>query len=217
VSVEDTGCGMSEETRRRVFEPFFTTKGPRGTGLGLAVAWGIVTRHGGTIEVTSALSVGTRFTIRLPIGREFPAEAPPDPSCLPTESARVLVVDDEAEVRAVLGELLTAQGHRILEAADGPAALTLLETEPVDLVLSDLSMPGMSGWELAAACRTKFPEVPVGLITGWGDQLDPDQLQGHRIQFVLAKPIEASELRRHVVQVLNRTPSKPTAPPSAVP
>jgi len=209
VSVEDTGCGMSEETRRRVFEPFFTTKGPRGTGLGLAVAWGIVTRHGGTIEVSSTLGVGTAFTVRLPIGREFPAEAPPEPSCLPTKPARVLVVDDEPEVRAVLDDLLTAQGHGILEAADGPAALALLETEPVDLVLSDLSMPGMSGWELAAVCQAKFPQVLVGLITGWGDQLDPDQLRGHGIQFVLAKPFVASEVRRQVSQVLNPTASTP--------
>jgi two-component system response regulator FlrC len=112
----------------------------------------------------------------------------------------------------VLRDLLTAQGHRILDAADGPAALTLLETEPVDLVLSDLSMPGMSGWELAAACQAKFPQVPVGLITGWGDQLNPDQLQHHRIRFVLAKPFATVDVLQQVAQVLNPTASAPGQP-----
>lgn len=203
VRAEDTGHGMSEEIRWRVFEPFFTTKGPRGTGLGLAVTWGIVTRHGGAIEVESTLGKGSVFTVRLPVGHTTLPLEEPGPAPRPPWPARVLVVEDEPEVRTVLKELLTSHGYTVVEAANGAEGLASCEAESVDVVLCDASMPGMSGWEVAEACRARFPRIPLGFITGWGDQLDPQQLQRHRVRFVLAKPVAGREVLRQVAHVLS--------------
>jgi signal transduction histidine kinase/ActR/RegA family two-component response regulator len=202
-TVRDTGVGMSPDTARRVFEPFFTTKGPQGSGLGLAVVWGIVTRHGGTVEVESQPGRGAMFTVRLPAAPGLPA--PPSGSAKPARPARparVLVVDDEAGVRAILRELLSSEGYTVVDVPDGPTGLALCDTEAIDVVLSDVSMPGMSGWEMAEACRARFPELPFGLITGWGDHLDPVKLERHGVRFVVAKPFESADVLRRVDDAL---------------
>ncbi|HXG04263.1 MAG TPA: response regulator [Candidatus Binatia bacterium] len=202
VTVADTGCGMTDEVRRRVFEPFFTSKGPQGTGLGLSVAWGIVQRHGGTIDVQSAPGTGTTFTIRLPIPAELPAPPAPPPAPDTVRGRRVLVVDDEPEVRAVLGDLLREAGCLVTVAADGAEALALCERERFDLVLSDVSMPGLSGWEVAARLRRRFPALRLGLVTGWGDRLDPAQVRAAGVRVVIAKPFQVEELVRGVTEAL---------------
>jgi len=207
VTVQDTGCGMSDETRRRVFEPFFTTKGPKGTGLGLAVTWGIVARHGGTIDVESKLGAGTTFTVRLPVSRDVPAAEQPVVASPPPWAARILVIDDEPAVRTVLADILSEHGYTVVQAGNGPEGLAECEAGRADLVLTDISMPGMSGWDVAAACRTRFPTLPVGIITGWGDQLDPALVERHRVQFVLAKPFMPNDVLREVGKVLTAMPS----------
>jgi signal transduction histidine kinase len=202
VTARDTGIGMAPETARRVFEPFFTTKGPQGSGLGLAVVWGIVTRHGGTVEVESRPGEGSVFTVRLPESRPVSEPASGSVPARPTRPARVLVVDDEVGVRAVLREVLGSEGYTVIDAPDGPSGLALCETEAIDVVLSDVSMPGMSGWEMAEACHARFPHLPVGLITGWGDRLDAVQLARHGVRFVVAKPFEAAEVLHRVGDAL---------------
>ena len=202
VAAEDTGCGMSDETRRRVLEPFFTTKGARGTGLGLAVSWGIVKRHGGTIEIESTLGMGSVFMIRLPISvDDLAPEASASPS-LPGRSGRVLVIDDEMEVRCVLRDMLAPCGHSLLEADSAEAGLALLESEMVDVILTDISMPGMSGWDVAAACQRRFPHIPLGFVTGWGDRLDEQETARAGVRFIVSKPFAPVDVQGHVADAL---------------
>ncbi|HMH75010.1 MAG TPA: ATP-binding protein, partial [Candidatus Udaeobacter sp.] len=202
VRAADGGCGMSEETRRRVFEPFFTTKGAQGNGLGLAVVWGIMARHGGEITVESTLGQGTTFTIRLPIPSVLPVDQGPEDGSLLPRGTRVLVVEDNVEILRSLGDLLRENGCRVIEAPNGTTALARIEAEAVDLVLTDLAMPGVSGWEVASASRAHHPDTPVGLVTGFGDQLDPEKLERHGIQFVVAKPFSSEELLKAVATAL---------------
>ena len=201
---EDAGCGMSEETRRRVFEPFFTTKGAQGNGLGLAVVWGITSRHGGEIQVESALGRGTTFVVTLPVPAVLPAVQGAEGGSAIPAGKRVLLVEDNLEILRSLADLLRDSGFRVIEASDGMAALARIQLEAVDLVLTDLAMPGISGWEVATACRERFPHAPIGLITGFGDQLEPEKIERHGIQFVVAKPFTSAELLREVSVALRR-------------
>ena len=205
IRAADGGCGMSEETRRRVFEPFFTTKGAQGNGLGLAVVWGIVARHGGEIAVESALGQGTTFTIRLPVPAVLPADQAAEGALRLPQGRRVLVVEDNHEILRSLGDVLRDNGCKVIEALNGATALARLEAEGVDLVLTDLAMPGVSGWEVASACRDRYPEMPVGLITGFGDQLEPEKLERHGVRFVVAKPFASEELLQVVATALKGT------------
>jgi signal transduction histidine kinase/CheY-like chemotaxis protein len=206
VNVTDTGIGMSEDVRRRVFEPFFSTKGARGTGLGLALAWGIVTRCGGSIDVESTPGHGSLFRVSFPVDRD-PLPGTGTPSLTPDASrARILIVEDEPDVRDVLRDLLVAHGFTVIEARNGRDALERCETDPVDLVLSDISMPELSGWDLARACASKFPHLPIAFITGWGDRIDPTDLHHHNIRFLLPKPFQTNEVLRLVQSALTRPP-----------
>ena len=207
ITASDTGCGMSEETRRKVLEPFFTTKGVRGTGLGLSVSWGIVKRHGGTIEIESDVGVGSTFVVRLPASKEEAMAPAREPAPVIARAAHVLVIDDEHEVRSVLRDVLISVGHTVVEAASGEEGLACCEREPVDLILADLSMPGMSGWDVAAACRQRFPQVPLGFVTGWGDRLDPEEVSRSGVRFVLSKPFAPVDLQSLVASVLLPTGS----------
>jgi len=202
VSVRDTGVGMVEDMRRRVFEPFFTSKGPRGTGLGLAVSWGIVTRHGGTIEVESTPGAGSTFIVRLPVPVTLPDSVIGVAVPAPVHAARVLIIEDEPEVQAVLADMLREAGYVVSVARDGSNGLERCEQESMDLVLSDISMPGLSGWDVAARLRTRFPSIPIGFVTGWGDQLDPERLARTGVSFVIAKPFQALDVLRHVAEAL---------------
>ena len=207
VHVTDTGIGMTEDVRRRVFEPFFSTKGARGTGLGLALAWGIVTRCGGSIDVESTPGRGSVFRVSLPIDRD-PVPGAGTPNGTPDAArARILIVEDEPDVRDVLRDLLVAHGFTVIEARNGRDALERCQTEPVDLVLSDISMPELSGWDLARVCASKFPHLPIAFITGWGDRIDPTDLHDHHIRFLLPKPFQTNEVLRLVQSTLPPPPN----------
>src|SRR5216683_2813027 len=202
IAAADTGCGMSDEIRWRVLEPFFTTKGSRGTGLGLAVSWGIVKRHGGTIEIESSPGVGSIFMVRLPVSAEEPTAEARESVPRTVGAAHVLVIDDEPEVRSVLREMLMSFGYTVVEAASGEEGLACCESAPVDVILTDISMPGMSGWDVADACRRRFPHVPLGFVTGWGDRLDQETTLRSGVRFVLSKPFGPLDVQALVAGVL---------------
>jgi signal transduction histidine kinase len=197
IEVADTGTGMSDDVKRRALEPFFTTKGPKGTGLGLSVSYGIIQSHGGELELRSALGEGTVATVRIPLAagaRTAQPAAAPEPAEKPDQH-HVLIVDDDENVRSILVEMVASQGHGVLEAASGREAIRLLEGgASVDLVLTDLGMPGMSGWDVARAVRTRWPRLPVGLVTGWGNHLDAPAADRQLIVGTMAKPVSHERL-----------------------
>jgi CheY-like chemotaxis protein/two-component sensor histidine kinase len=197
VSVADTGVGMSDSVRRRIFEPFFSTKGPSGTGLGLAMVYGIVSRHGGEIQVDTAEGAGSTFTIRLPAGRTLPGPVRGASEAGP-EVVRVLVIDDEPFVRDTLGEILRQQHHDVVVADDGMSGLARFRESAFDLVMTDLAMPGMSGWQVAQAVKAARPQVPVILVTGWGVEVQADELQSHGVDRVMTKPFRFEDVQEVV-------------------
>ncbi|MFQ5830132.1 MAG: response regulator, partial [Candidatus Methylomirabilia bacterium] len=193
--VKDTGLGIPEEVQSRIFEPFFTTKGPQSTGLGLSVCYGIMSRNEGEITVDSRPGQGTTFTIKLP-ARGAPAPRV-DPRATPQgERLRILIIDDEADVRAIFRDIAEAGGHEVCEAESGAEGLELLERQPVDLVCTDLGMPGMTGWQVADRVKVRWPELPVALITGWGARVAPEELGAHGVDLLITKPFQAKALLR---------------------
>ena len=199
-SVSDTGAGMSEEVRHRALDPFFTTKGPKSTGLGLSVTYGIVQRHNGKLEIESTPGRGTTVTITLPaMGTTMPAPAA-SPALATPSQLRVLIVDDEPEVRSALADMLGIAGHTAFQAAGGREALAWLEAgQPVDLVLTDMGMPGMMGSEVARAIRGRWPHLKIGLMTGWDETEGLVADATSIVDFTLAKPFELKALTRAYV------------------
>jgi CheY-like chemotaxis protein len=189
---------MTEEVRQRCLEPFFTTKGERGTGLGLAMAFGIVRRHEGTLAIESEPGLGTTFRLTLPC--QHAANPAQDEARLTLDrSLRVLVVDDEANTREVVSGYLRGDGHRVKTAVDGKEALAYVMTEDFDLVITDHGMPGMDGMQLAGAVRRVDATKSVILLTGFA--LGTEQ-QPSSIDFVLKKPLVPEELRSALRQLV---------------
>ncbi|HTM56837.1 MAG TPA: ATP-binding protein [Candidatus Udaeobacter sp.] len=203
VTFEDNGVGMDQETRERVFDPFFTTKRVKGTGLGLSVAYGIVSRHRGSIDVQSEVDVGTSFTLRFPVGERQVGAAVALPGG-PPPRLRALVVDDEEPVLAVMADLLNALGQDVMIAQGGAAGLEAFEHETFDVVFTDLGMPEVNGWDLALGVKSRRPATPVVLVTGWGFQLEGGAAEAHGVDFVLPKPFSLEEVERVLRQVGER-------------
>ncbi len=203
VEVADTGVGMDAETRARIFDPFFTTKGEGGTGLGLAVSLSIVQGHGGQIDVESERGAGTRFSVRLPVRNTGPAAKSGQPR-LPqlVQPGHILFVESEAMIRDATSRLLSRWGHKVEAAENGAEALARFLPDTFDLVISDLGMPDMNGWELLAQIKARDPRVPTVLITGWGRQLAEDEARAAGADFVIEKPFDQDDLRDILAQAL---------------
>jgi signal transduction histidine kinase/CheY-like chemotaxis protein len=203
--VRDTGVGMTEDTRRHLFDPFFTTKGPQGNGLGLSVVYGIVTRHGGRIDVATALGTGTTFLMEFPSAQGKIVAAGGDGAVMPQTLLRpgkILVIDDEVEIAEVVKDALSAEGHQVETACTGTEGLKLAGSRHFDLVFTDLGMPDMTGWEVAARIKAGDPKLPVVLVTGWGASLDQDEVKRRGISAVVHKPFEIDELIQTAASVL---------------
>jgi signal transduction histidine kinase len=200
VEVGDSGTGMTEEVRKRCLEPFFSTKGERGTGLGLSMVFGIVQRHEGSIDIRSEEGRGTTFAIRLPLHQHAEEEAAVAGEESPQKPLRVLVVDDEPQVRDLLSAVLTNDGHRVQMAEDGVSGLRCFRDGRFDVVLTDKAMPGMSGDQMACAIKQMSPEMPIILLTGFGQFLNKEDLPG--VNVLLNKPVGIRTLREALVNAL---------------
>jgi two-component system cell cycle sensor histidine kinase/response regulator CckA len=208
LEVEDTGVGMDAETQSRIFEPFFTTKDPnKGTGLGLSTVYGIVQQSGGAIGVSSAPGRGTTFRVYLPRVDAPLSEArrPPAPPAEPTTSETILIAEDEAAIRNLLRTVLGRAGYTLVEGSTAEEALERLESHagPVDLLISDVVMPGLNGPELLARVRLRHPGVPVLFLSGYTDLTAFGAPMTEDSLAFLAKPFTPTALRNKVREVLN--------------
>ena len=204
MSMADNGCGMSKEVQSKIFDPFYTTKGVEGSGLGMSVSYGIVGKHGGSIDVISQVGKGTVFTIELPIATEtiFP-ETPVEP-VIDIEAAKyhILVVDDVKEISDLLYVFLTRQGYNVDSVQSGDEAIKKLEKECYDLVICDLGMPQVSGWDVIKVADSLENKPKIGLITGWADMLDSLNKEDMGVDFIVSKPIKYKQLSTIIKETL---------------
>jgi CheY-like chemotaxis protein/anti-sigma regulatory factor (Ser/Thr protein kinase) len=214
IEVRDTGVGMSEKTRNLCLEPFFTTKGERGTGLGLAMVYGMAQRHSAELEIESELGTGTTMRLTFPSAASpaAPGIAAEEPALL--RPLRILFIDDDPLLRRSVAAVLTGDGHAVTLAEGGQAGIDAFAAaqrgpEPFAAVLTDLGMPFVDGRTVAAAIKSLSPATPVLLLTGWGARmLEDDEIPAH-IDRVLSKPPKLSELRAALAELTRpRPPSR---------
>lgn len=201
LDISDTGTGMTEETLRSCLEPFFTTKGNRGSGLGLAMSYGIIRRHGGSIAIKSKLNKGTTFVIDLPVPKEAiqPLDTAPVKAMRPL---RVLVVDDHPGIREIVSAYLAEDRHTVETAADAREAMEKFRADQFDLVITDRAMPEVSGDELAASIKELQPHEPVIMLTGFADLINERGDRSDNVDLVLSKPARLDDLRKAILEVM---------------
>jgi len=205
LSVTDTGCGISEEVKTRIFEPFFTTKKPgQGTGLGLAVVYGIVQSHGAAVTVDSAVGRGSTFTVFFPALEDIAEAGSQKRGIMPMGSERLLVVDDEPSVVKATAETLQRLGYKVTTATSGAEAWKLFRFAPegFDLIITDAVMPEMTGMTLAQRILEVRPDVPIILFTGFSENLSSEDVKAAGIREFLLKPFPKHQLAETVRRVL---------------
>lgn len=209
LSIVDSGTGMTPEVKSRLFDPFFTTKGKGGTGMGMAVSFGIIRRHNGSIDVESEPGRGTTFRISLPVAEPIAKvedTCARDAAATGTDKIRVLVVDDETAVREVLREALEAEGCEVLVAESGERALKIYDSSEgkLDVVFTDIGMPEMSGWELASEIRKRSATIPLAIVSGWADAISCDARQAIKADWVVSKPFDITTIAGIAKEVMER-------------
>jgi signal transduction histidine kinase/CheY-like chemotaxis protein len=207
LQIKDDGAGMDENTKNKLFFPFFTTKGKKGVGMGLAIVYGILFRHQADIGVESSSGHGAAFTFKFNISRSAAQDTSGRPNVEKLESLSILLVDDDTNLLEVVGDMLDYMGHRCVKADGGKMALKLMTDGQFDMVITDLGMPEVGGWEVAGFCRENCPGTPIILVSGWGAQLDGEEAS-QRVDAVLPKPFQMDELKETIAKVYssaNRT------------
>jgi CheY-like chemotaxis protein len=209
ISVSDTGIGMSDEVRRRVFDPFFSTKGDAGTGMGLAISFGIIRRHDGNVEVESQLGAGATFRIQLPLASSDELAAAEEsaarpPQALSTRPTKFLIIDDEEYVREILKDILEAEGYEVVTAATGQEGIEAFDAQTFDAIFTDVQMPRMTGWEVARAVRERNLRIPLALISGLGETVDTRQQKEALIDWVVSKPFDLERIVKIAGEVAGR-------------
>jgi len=215
LSVADTGCGMDEHTRELIFEPFFTTKQGGHSGLGLATVYGIVQQHGGAIRLRTSPGEGTKVNVYFCPSAGQPkvtSEQDAPSGSLRGCTGSALLVEDDDEVRRLVQMLLGHAGFRVLAAASGRHALALAceHPEPIRLVVADIVMPGLTGLDVWAKLRDRWPEAKVLFVSGYSHDVIQRVPTGARIAF-LAKPFTAEEFERKLRALVGTSPSEPGA------
>ena len=207
VEVTDTGVGMDESTRRKCLEPFFTTKGERGSGLGLAMVYGAVQRHGGEIEIDSEPGQGTTVRLIFPVNQESSTgDTTTSRAIRPARKLRILVVDDDPLLLKSMRDTLEADDHEVVVADGGKAGIDVFveaheKGEPFSVVISDLGMPYVDGTKVAAAVKTLSPKTPVMLVTGWGQRLNTEKDRPSCVDRILSKPPKVNDVRRALAEL----------------
>ena len=200
ISIRDEGKGMDQETVKRVFEPFYSTKGTAGNGLGLAQVYGIISRSNGAVEISSEPDVGTQVTIRLPVSRGTGDKE--EHASLPEEDKyyekRILVVEDELTIREIYEGILSPQGYSLVMTETAEEGLEHFSNEEFDLIICDLGLPGMNGWEFVHKVRLQNKDIPIIVITGWATDDHKKKLNELKIQKILPKPVSVSDLKKNV-------------------
>ena len=214
--VADSGIGMSASVKRRALDPFFTTKGSRAKGLGLALAWGVVRRHGGVLEIDSQLGRGTRVRVRLPAAAvraevARPAEVRPVAATASVGARRVLLVEDDPDNREAMASLLSLGGFEVTAADCGAAGVRAFADGRFDVVLTDLGLPDMDGWQVAGEIKHVSPTMPIALITGWGLNLDGDEIRRRGVDLLVKKPLDPRLFLGQIENLLQVGGRKPNA------
>lgn len=210
--VSDSGVGMDEDTRRRCLEPFFTTKGERGTGLGLAMVYGMVKRHGGDVEIESAPDEGTTVRLIFPVpGKATPISTVAFVPAGPVAGLRLLIVDDDPLLIKSLRDTLEGAGHTIVPADGGQTGIEIFQAalasgEPFSAVITDLGMPYVDGRRVAAAVKGASPSTPVILLTGWGQRLVTEGEIPPNVDRVLSKPPKLREINEALAHLTGNHP-----------
>ena len=183
IMILDSGEGMSKATVKQIFKPFFTTKGERGSGLGLSTSYEIIKKHKGDLEVQSMLGKGTTFVISLPLAKKV--SLPPKKNPL---IKKIMLVDDEQDYRKATAELLSLEGYDVEQASDGHEALEKLKKNRYDLILSDISMPKLSGHDLVQKVKSEHKNTKIILISGFNEKLNQETMESLNVDGWLAKP-----------------------------
>ncbi len=206
IEVRDTGTGMEDDVIPHIFDPYFSTKDSGSSGLGLSIVYGLVSNAGGKVDVVSQKGCGSTFIISLPSSntnhegqREEESDEERD-----TSSLRIMAVDDEEQIVELIGLMLKNIGHEVQVMSDPKEALSVFKKEHFDLVLTDLGMPGISGWEIAKTVKEYSPETFVVIMTGWGESFKEKDLKAKGIDALLAKPFRLDNILE-VISSLFRT------------
>ena len=210
LSITDSGCGIDKETIEKIFDPFYSTKGEQGSGLGLSQVYGFVQRSGGVIKVDSEPGQGTQFTLYFPRYHESgdaqqSAEEHPATAFIGDET--ILVVDDEPALLDLTGEILGLNGFNVICAESAKQALDILQHKSVDVLISDIIMPDMDGYQLAAIVKEKYPAIKIQLASGFSDERNMDKIDESLQQNMLLKPFNSQALLQRIRELLNENNS----------
>ena len=197
LEISDNGIGMTEETKRRIFDPFFTTKGANHSGLGMSMLYGTIKRHNGSIDIKTKPGEGTMFTIVLPKGKEeIDKEDEKLDPVVEIRESNIMIIDDEPEIGVLLSEILSNQGHQTCVFDNGIGGIEAFKKGSYEILITDLGMPGVSGWEVINIVRQIKLGVVIGIITGW--DVSEEEAKQKGVDFLIKKPFRAD----YVLQVV---------------